>query len=74
MKQLVGDNEQRDAAVRGQPLVPAAHQRVGRPQALAHRHRSRHLRDIDDHTRPDRVSTPDDLADVDQRPGRELDG
>ena len=73
LQQLVGDHKQGDAAVRGQPLVPAAHERVSRPRAQAHRHRSRHLGDVDDDTRPDRVSTPNDLADVDQRPGRELD-
>ncbi len=74
LEQLVGDRKQGDAAVRGQPLVPAADERISRPRAHAHRHRSRHLRDVDDHPRPDRMRTPNDLTDVDQRPGRELDG
>src|SRR6185503_2192776 len=67
LQQLVGDHQQRDAAMRRQPFVPAANERISRPRTLAHRHRSSHLRDVDDDTRPDRVRTPNDLPDVYQR-------
>src|SRR4029078_4009780 len=42
-------------------------ERISRPRTLAHRHRSSHLRDVDDDTRADRVRTPNDLPDVYQR-------
>ena len=69
---VLGHRKQRDAAGGGQPLVPAAHQRVGSPGAHGDRDGTGHLSDIDDDPGSNASSTRSEGRDIDLGSGREL--
>ena len=69
---VLGDRKQRDAAGGGQPLVPAAHQRVDSPSAHGDRDSTSHLSDINDDPGPSASSTRNEGRDIDTGAGREL--
>ena len=70
--QVLGHRKQRDAAGGGQPLVPAAHQRVGSPGAHGDRDGTSHLSDINDDPGSGASSTRHEGRDIDTGTGREL--
>ena len=69
---VLGYGKQRDAAGGGQPLVAAAHQRVGSPGAHGDRDSTGHLGDIDDDPGADASSARHEGRDIDPGTGREL--